>query len=160
MVANYWIFKVEDEVGGLFGRRGYVIFDHRTSEGFWAIREHAANGKLEAKASQLQKGDYALFFLVDKDGSQFVGTCMLDSGFMQLSEEQAKNLVHREFIDWNQGVFIKDVDKWAEPLPIKYLREKESFRQSGVKVGTHFQGRIKKIEQKDYVVILHEHELF
>ena len=76
MVINYWIFKVKDEIGGLFGRRGHIIFDHRTSEGFWAIRERAANGKLEAKASQLKKGDYAVFYLVDKDSNRFVGTCI------------------------------------------------------------------------------------
>jgi hypothetical protein len=121
--------------------------------------EYAANGKLEAKASQLQKGDYALFYLVDKDSGRFVGNCVLDSGFVQLSEEQAKSLVHREFIDWNQGVFIKNVDKWTVPLPIKYFREKESLGQKTVKVGTHFQGSIKKIDRKDYVAILREHEL-
>jgi hypothetical protein len=159
MVANYWIFKVKDEVGGLFGRRGYVIFNHRTNEGFWAIRERTANGKLEARAFQLRKGDYALFYLVDKDSNRFVGTCILDSGFMELSEEQAKNLVHREFIDWNQGVFIKDVDTWAKSLPIKYLREKEASGQRAAKVGTHFQGSIKKINRQDYAAILHEHEL-
>ena len=159
MVINYWIFKVKDEIGGLFGRRGHIIFDHRTSEGFWAIRERAVNGKLEAKASQLKKGDYAVFYLVDKDSNRFVGTCILDSGFTQLSEEQAKNIVHREFIDWNQGVFIKDVHKWAKPLPIKYLKEKESLGQRGVKVGTHFQGSIKEIDNKEYVAILNEHEL-
>jgi hypothetical protein len=159
MVTNYWIFKVKDEAGGLFGRMGYVIFDHRTSEGFWAIRERTVNGKPEAKVTQLQKGDYALFYLVDKEGGRFVGTCNLDSGFIQLSEEQAKKIVHREFIDWDKGVFIKDVEKWTKFLPIKVLREMESFGQRDAKVGTHFQGIIKKIDPKTYRAIIQEHEL-
>lgn len=159
MVGNYWIFKVKDETGGLYGRRGNVIFEHRTEEGFWAIRERSENGKQESNVALLQKGDYALFYLVRKEGSIFVGTCVLVSGFTQLSEEQAKTLVHKEYIDWHQGVFIKDVDKWVKPLSIGYLRGKESLAQGGVNVGSHFQGSIKKISRNDYNAILHEHEL-
>jgi hypothetical protein len=158
MTGNFWIFKVKDEMGGLYGRRGYVIFEHRAKECFWAIKERSENGKLEPNAALLKKGDRALFYLVGKGTSRFLGSCVLDSGFTQLSSEQAKFIVHKEFIDHDQGVFIKDVDKWPKPLLVDLLR-KESLVQQGINIGAHFQGSIKKIDRKDYDAILHEHEL-
>lgn len=159
-MTNYWIFKVKDEAGGLYGRRGCDIFGHRTKEGFWAIRERSEDGKLEANVGFLEMGDYAVFYLVGKGGSRFLGTCVLDSGYTRLDAEQAKNIVHREYIDSNQGVFIKNVDKWAKPLPVECLRGKESLAHGGGNFGAHFQGSIKKIKRKeDYDAILHEHEL-
>jgi hypothetical protein len=155
-LTNYWIFKVKDEMGGLYGRRGYVIFEHRTKEGFWAIRECSEKGKPEANIELLEKGDHAVFYLVGKGGSRFLGTCILDSGYTRLNAEQTKRIVHNEYIDSDQGVFIKEVDKWAKPLPVECLRGKESVGN----FGAHFQGSIKKIKRKeDYDALLHEHEL-
>ncbi len=158
-MINYWIFKVKDEVGGLYGRRGYNIFEHRTKEGFWAIKERSENGKQEVNIPLLKQGDHVLFYLVHKDGSRFLGSCIIDSAYTQLNETQTKMLVHHEFIDSDQGVFIKEVDKWSKPLPIECLKGKESLAHRGGKVGSHFQGSIKKIERVDYEAILHEHEL-
>jgi hypothetical protein len=158
-LTNYWIFKVKDEVGGLYGRRGYVIFEHRAKEGFWAIKEQSARGKPEINIDLLEKGDHALFYLIGKGGSRFLGTCVLDSSYTQLDEEQTKQFVHIEYIDSDKGVFIKNVDKWVKPVPIEALRGKDTLAHKGGTVGAHFQGAIKKIERKDYSVILHEHEL-
>jgi hypothetical protein len=156
---DYWIFKVKDEVGGLYGRRGFAIYDHRMRDGFWALREENEKGRLEANISLLKKGDYALFYLVGLGGSRFLGTAILDSGFEQLDAETAKNIVHREYLDWDQGVFLKDINKWVNPLPMEALRGKESFVADGGKISPFFQGAIKKISIQEYYIILREHEL-
>jgi hypothetical protein len=158
-LTNYWIFKVKDEIGGLYGRRGYVIFEHRTNEGFWAIREKSDHGKLEANLTLLAKGDRVIFYSIGKGGGCFLGTCILDSGYTQLNEDQTKKLVHSEFIDSDKGVFIKNVDKWHKPLPIECMRGKKSLSHKGINVGTHFQGSTKKIKSTEYDAILQEHEI-
>ncbi len=157
---DYWIFKVEYEAGGLYGREGIDIFRHRSEEGFWGIREYTVKGKIQANVSLLKKGDCALFYLVTKEGGCFVGTCILDSGYEKLNEEQTKKIVHREYIDWDQGVFLNEVDKWAKPLPVECLREKVSFIRGGRNSGLFFQGPIKKIKNPaDYRTIIREHRL-
>ncbi len=160
MVINYWIFKVKDEVGGIFGRRGFAIFEHRTREGFWALKEYDEKGHLDPNVGLLKKGDHVVFYLVGQGGSRFVGTCVLDSGFEKLDNEKAEQIVHRDYLDWDQGVFLKDVHKWVKPLPMECLRGKESFVPNGGKFGAYFQGSIKKIKTKqEFDTILREHEL-
>lgn len=156
--TNYWIFKVKDEVGGLYGRRGFAIYEHRMRDGFWGIREQNEKGRLEANVSLLKKGDHAVFYLVGLGGSRFLGTAVLDSGFETLDAEKAENIVHREYLDWDQGVFLKDINRWAKPLPMESLHGKESFVKGG-KFSPFFQGAIKKISIQEYKIILHEHEL-
>jgi hypothetical protein len=161
LAVNYWIFKVKDEVGGLFGRRAFAIFDHRANERFWALRELNEKGKLEAHLKELKEGDKVIFFLVEKGKSRFVGTCVLDSGFLTLDEEKEKEILHSDFIDWNQGVFLGKVDKWDKPLPAECLRDNPSFVHSGGNLGAFFQGSIKKIKRsEDFGAIIREHKLF
>lgn len=158
-MSNYWIFKVKDEEGGLYGRKGMDIFLHRTKEGFWGIREIDENGKRETNVTKLKKGDRVIFYLVDKNSSRFIGTCEIDSEYVQLDAEQAKKLVHREFIDPEQGVFIKNVDRWEKTLPIDMLRGEASFINRSGKFGPFFQGRIKKIKHvTDYEAIIAAHK--
>jgi hypothetical protein len=158
-LANYWIFKVKDEEGGLYGRKGTDIFLHRTKEGFWGIRELDENGKREANVSKLKKGDQVIFYLVGKNTTRFIGTCELDSDFVQLDAEQTKKLVHREFIDPAQGVFIKNVDRWAKTLPVEMLRDEASFINRSGKFGPFFQGSIKNIKHVgDYEAIIAAHK--
>ena len=160
MAADYWIFKVKTEEGGLWRRTGQEIFNHRTKELFWGIREYSENGRLEANVKNLKKGDYAVFYLVGKGGSSFLGTCVLDSGFERLDPERAKEAVHREFLDCETGVMLKEVNKWAKPLPMECLRGKDSFVRRGGKFGSYFQGSIKRIKHKEeYYTIIREHEL-
>ena len=161
MATNYWIFKVKDEVGGLYGVKGFELFQHRAREGFWGIRERNEKGRLEPNVAELQKGDRVLFYLVGAGGSRFLGSCVLDSGYVKVDPEKAQEIIHRDYLDWDQGVFLKDVDRWAKPLPIECLRGKDSFVASGGKFGSHFQGSIKKIKNKeDYDIIIREHELY
>ena len=160
MVTDYWIFKAQTEEGGLYRRRGFDLFVHRVKEGFWGIPEYNETGRLEPNIGNLKKGDYVVFYLVGTGGSRFVGTCVLDSGFEHLDPESAKKIVHSEYLDCETGVFLKDVERWAKPLPIENLRGKDSFVAGGGKFGSHFQGRIKKIKRKEeYDTIIREHEL-
>jgi predicted RNA-binding protein with PUA-like domain len=160
LVLNYWIFKVKEEEGGLWRRNGFEIFEHRTRECFWGIREYNEKGRLEARVGELQKGDYVVFYLVGKNGSRFLGTCVLDSGFERLNPDRAKKIIHREYLDLEEGVSLKEVDKWAKPLSIECLRGKDSFVAKGGKFGSYFQGSIKRIRTKEeYDTIIREHEL-
>jgi hypothetical protein len=160
VVTDYWIFKVQTEEGGLYRRHGFDLFMHRTKEGFWGIREYNEKGRLEANIGNLKKGDHVVFYLVGVGGSRFVGTCVLDSGFERLDPERAKLIVHPEYLDFETGVFLKAVERWAKPLPIENLRGKDSFVAGGGKFGSHFQGSIKKIKHKgEYNTIIREHEL-
>jgi hypothetical protein len=159
LATNYWVFKVKDEVGGLYGRRGFAIYDHRMKDGFWAIKEHNEKGKVDTNIGLLKKGDRAVFYLVGLGESRFVGTAVLDSGFVQLDAEKTEEIVHREFLDWDQGVFLKDICRWTKPLPIENLHGKESFVADGGKITPFFQGSIKGISRQTYETIFREHEL-
>jgi hypothetical protein len=160
LATNYWIFKVKDEVGGIFGRRGFAIFEHRIKERFWCIKETDEKGRPQPNTDLLKKDDAVVFYLVGKGGSRFVGTAVLDSGYVQLNEEQTQGIVHRDFLDGDTGVFLKKVDKWAKPLPIESLRGKESWVAAGGKFGAYFQGSIKKMkDNEEYDIIIREHEL-
>jgi hypothetical protein len=155
LTTNYWIFKVKDELGGLFARSGLEIFAHRTQDDFWGINRLTEKGKANTNVDLLRKGDHVIFYLVGKHGSRFLGTCLLDSGFEQLNEEDAKKVFHREYLDLKEGVFLKKVDKWTKALSLEYLKEKGlgSF-------GKYFQGNIKKIKRKeDFDAIIREHKL-
>jgi hypothetical protein len=157
-LTNYWIFKAKDEAGGLYGRKGIEIFDHRIKELFWSIRECTEKGKKETKLDALEKGDYVVFYLVGKYGSSFIGSCVLDSAYLTLDEEQAKKIVHREYIDYNKGVFIKEIHKWAKHLPVESLRTAESLHNYA-NLGAYFQGSIKKMKSSnDYTALIALHK--
>ncbi|NLE06534.1 MAG: EVE domain-containing protein [Crenarchaeota archaeon] len=158
-MTNYWIFKVEDEEGGLFAKKALEIFMHRTNEGFWGIKEIGENGKRESNVDSLKKGDFALFFLIGKNINRFIGTCELDSDYIQLDEEQTKKIVHKEYIDNNQGVFIKNVDRWSNKLSVDSLRTEKPLKYRNINIGTFFKGNIKKIRQaNDYTAIIKFHK--
>jgi hypothetical protein len=160
ITVDYWIIKVKTEEGGLWRRTGAEIFDHRTKEGFWGIREYDEKGRAEANARKLKKGDFAVFYLIGRDRSSFLGTAVLDSGFERLNPEKAREIVHREYLDCETGVFLKELCRWAKPLPMECLRGKDSFVVGGGKFGSYFQGSIKKIKHKgEFDTIVREHEL-
>lgn len=144
-MTNYWIFKVTDEASGLYGRNGVDIFEHRIKEKFWSIREYNEKGKKESKIFFLEKGDFVVFYLVGKFGSSFIGTCVLDSSYETLSEVDAKKIVHREYVDYNKVVFIRDIQKWKRHLPVQSLKDKELFH-GRTSIGSYFQGSIKQIK--------------
>lgn len=156
-MVNYWIFKVKDEAGGLYGRNGIEIFNHRINEKFWGIREFNEKGKRDNKVDSLEEGDYAIFYLIGKNANSFIGNCILDSGYQTLDAGLSKNLVHKEYIDYNKGVFLKEAYKWVKHLPIDSLRSLESFNISGL--GAYFQGNIKKLKNcYEYQAIINLHK--
>jgi hypothetical protein len=159
-LTNYWIFKVKDEAGGLYGRKGREIFDHRVQEGFWSLKEFSEDGKPESNVNLLEKGDYAVFYLVHRDGNRFLGTAKLDSSYTKLTDEQAKTIVHPDYIDSDQGVFLKEVNRWVKPLPVDNLCGKASFVRSSGKFGFFFQGSVKKMKHLgDYEAIIREYHI-
>jgi len=156
-LTDYWIFKVQDEAGGIFARRGIDLFEHRINEGFWSIRDYNENGKLNSKVSSLKKGDLAVFYLIDKEDSCFLGSCVLDSDCLRLDAEQTKKLVHREYLDSNQGVFLKSMTRWARSLPVNCLRGKAV---NGGNFSSYFQGSFKRLKHpQDFHTIIREHKL-
>lgn len=159
MEKNYWIFNVKDAKNDKYTKTGLQIYDHRMPENFWGIRECTADGKITGNITYLKEGDIVVFYLVGMNGHCFLGTCVLASGFRRLGREEAKKIIHEEYLDWEQGVSLKRVDKWDKPLPIKCLRGKVSFVPIDGKYGLYLQGSVKKISKPDYDTIVREHEL-
>jgi hypothetical protein len=160
VTANYWVFKVKEEVGGIYRRTGTELYEHRMSDGFWAIREDSANEKMAAVLGQLQKDDYVVFYLVEptREG-HFLGTAILASTFEKLDAQQAKRIMHREFLDGDQGVFLKSIEKWVKPLSVESLLGKGAFGDGRAKFGQFFQGSIKKLNSKEeFTTVLHEYK--
>jgi hypothetical protein len=158
--TNYWIFKVRDEENAKYRRRGIDIFQHRISERFWGLPQYAETGKGTPHVMDLKTGDHILFYLVTPDGSRFLGNCILDSNYTTLDEEASKKLFHLEYIDHNQGVFLKNIDKWNKPVPVEQLKGKGSFVRGTGTFASFFQGNIKKMEsRKEYEAVISEHNL-
>jgi hypothetical protein len=160
ILANYWIFKVKEETGGIYRIPGIDLYRHRMQDGFWGIREHTPDGRQEAHLEELKKDDCVLFYLVGAKGNSFLGTATLDSDYTKLDDEAAKEIFHSDFLDNYQGVFLRDIDKWGKPLPMEAFRGKDSFVPGGGKVGAFFKGYIKKIKHKEeFDMVIREHEL-
>ncbi len=160
MTPNYWVFKVKEEVGGLYRRTGAEIYEHRMQDSFWAFKEDTENGKMAADIGQLEKGDCVVFYLVEptREG-RFLGTAILNSTLEKLDHQKAKRIVHREFLDSDQGVFLTSIDKWVKPLSVESLKGKGAFGDGRSKFGQFFQGTIKKLNSpEEYETILHEYK--
>ena len=161
MATKYWVFKVKEEVGGLYRRSGFEVYSHRMNDRFWGIREDSEKSKGAADLSQLEKGDFALFYLVEPGReSHFLGTASLDSGFEKLDTDKAKILIHKEFLDTDQGVFLTAIDKWEKHLSVECLRGKGPFGDGRVKFSPFFKGNVKKLgSREDYEIIISEHKI-
>jgi hypothetical protein len=158
MAINYWIFNVKKDENRKYSRKGIEIYNHRMcKDHFWGIKEFTKSGRRTPNVTYLKREDNVLFYLVGEEGHCFLGTCVLDSSFRQLTNEEVKQLTHEEFLDWNQGVFLKDIEKWQKPLPIESLRGKVSFVPISQHYGSYLQGSIKKISEFNYNTIIHEH---
>lgn len=153
ILPNYWIFKVKDDSDGKHSRTGIEIYKHRMHESVWGIREHTENGKKTANVDNLRKGDRVLFYLCGAEGHCFPGTGVLESGFRNLIEI----IVHEEYLDWKEGVSLKNANVWVEPLQIERLRGKVHFVPVGENYGSYIQGSITRVSEKDYNTVLHEH---
>jgi hypothetical protein len=157
-MTKYWIFNVRDDRNDQFSRKGIEIYEHNMKDGFWGLRGTVKDGKKAANVSRLRKGDKVVFYLVGSGGQCFLGTCVIDSAFRSLTLKEISVIVHKEYLDWNQGVFISDIDQWKNPLPIKQLRGKISVVPKGKNYGSYLQGSVKSISKQDYITIISEHE--
>lgn len=161
MAVKYWVFKVKEEAGGLYRRSGFELYNHRMSDGFWCIKEDSEKGKSTADLSQLEKGDSAIFYLVEPGReSRFLGTATLDSAFEKLDDEKAKTLIHEDFLDTDRGVFLTSVDKWQKHMSVECLRGKGPFGDGRVKFSPFFKGNVKQLgSREDYEIIIQEHDI-
>jgi hypothetical protein len=155
------VFKVKEEAGGLYRRSGIELYNHRMNDGFWGIREDSEKSKSAADLSQLEKGDCAVFYLVEPGReSRFLGTASLGSAFERLDAEKAKVLVHKDFLDTDQGVFLTAIDKWAKHLSVECLRGKGPFGNGRVKFSPFFKGSVKQLGgREEYEIIIQEHKM-
>lgn len=160
MTANYWVFKVKEETGGLYLRPGADIYNHRMQDAFWSFREIVENEKSNSDIQQLQKDDNVVFYLIESGReSRFLGTALLDSTFEKLDAVKAKKIIHKEYLDFDQGVFLKSINKWVMPLPVDALRGKGAFGDGRAKFGQFFKGSIKKLNGiQEYETIIHEYK--
>ncbi len=125
------------------------------TDGFWSTR-----GSLESKiAAELKEGDSVLFYPAQtgKEGC-FLGTATLASAFRKLGVEDAKKILHKEFLDCDTGVFITCIDRWAKPLLVSELRGKGAFGLRRVPFGQFFKGNFKRLKTRDeYETIMRAH---
>jgi hypothetical protein len=160
VTPNYWVFKVKEEAGGLYRRAGAELYGHRMQDCFWSFKEDPETGKLALDVEQLEKGDRVIFYFVEPNReSRFLGTAVLDSAFEKLEPQKAKRVVHKEFLDGDQGVFLTEINKWIKPLPVELLKGKGAFGDGRPKFGQFFKGNIKKLNGlEEYETILHEYQ--
>ena len=157
-MTNYWVFKVTEEVGGLFLRSGIEIYNHRMQDAFWGINLNQE--KTKTKAQQLEEGDHVVFYLVAKGHlNRFLGTAVLNSKLKNLDPDEAKNVVHKEFLDYESGVLLKSIDKWVNFVSVEDIRGKGIFA-SGKAFSQFFEGSIKKLKnQEEFNTIIQEYYL-
>jgi hypothetical protein len=156
-LISYWIFNVKDDENKKFSRKGIEIYEHKMQDMFWGLKGSAKGGKRVANISKLKRGDEVVFYLAGNGGQCFLGTCVLDSSFRELNLDEIRQLVHEEYLDWRQGVFITDIDRWTNPLSVERLRGKVSIVPRHENYGSFFQGSVKRVGKEDYEAIMREH---
>ena len=88
------------------------------------------------------------------------GTATLESALEKLDAEKAKAIIHQDFLDTDQGVFLTGIDKWAKHLSVECLRGKGPFGDGRVKFSPFFKGSLKQLESReDYEIIIQEHKI-
>jgi len=159
---KYWVFKVKQEVGGLYCRSGTEIYEHRMTDGFWGIKEDPAKSKSVDSLESLEKGDHVIFYLVEPgQESRFLGTATIDSNYHKIDSEKEAKIIHKAYLDCDQGVFLKEIDRWSSSLSVENLRGKGPFGDGRARFGPFFQGSVKLLESAEaFETIINEHKLF
>jgi hypothetical protein len=151
-MTNYWLFKVKDDSYRNITMKGIDIYKHRMQDKAWGLKTHSESGRRTANIDKLRRGDRVLFYLGGKDGHCFLGTCTLNSGFQNMIE----SAVHEDYLDWKQGVLIKDIEQWENPLPIEQLRGKVHLVPIKGNYGSYIQGSITGISAEDHKTVIYE----
>lgn len=156
---NCWIFNVKDDKNKQFRKKGIEIYRHRMSESFWGLREYTSDGRKAPNTASIEINDKVIFYLIGEYGKQFLGTALVASPFTTLEKNEIDKLSHEEFLDWNQGVHLKDIVVWKKTLPIERLRGKVAFVPDDTNFGTFFQGSVKQISESDFATVESEHQV-
>jgi len=151
-MINYWIFTVKNDKIGTMKKKGIEIYRQRMHDSFWGLGEKTAN------RIYLEPGDKVVFYLAGTDGHKFLGTCILDSEYYELSEEEKRKLWHGPFFRSAHGVRLKGVRIWESPKPIGPLIGKLRFIENPGVWGTYLQGSIRRIPEDDYSSIVQPDE--
>ena len=115
---KYWIFTVRNIENNQIIRKGIEVYRFGMEKKFWKIRKRLSDGKRTANVSYLKKEDRVVFYWVGKEERAvvFLGTCTLDSGFVELSLSKFQETINDASSDWYQGVFLKNIEQWQKPL--------------------------------------------
>jgi hypothetical protein len=145
---NYWIFVVKkDRESRLTGTQ---IYERRMMDGFWGLEERTSYRRA------LQADDQVVFYVAHPVKS-FMGTASIQGNPFRLNQEQVESLSHGiEVYRSEYGVFLSDIETWSEPRTVESLVERLSFVKNKLHWGTHFQGRVHKISEEDYQIIIGE----
>lgn len=152
-MPNHWLFTVKDAKIGTMKKKGIEIYRQRMADRFWGLGERVSN------RYYLEPGDKVVFYLAGIDGHKLLGTCILDSGYYALSEEDKQNLWHGPFFRSAHGVWLKEVRAWKSPKSIHSLIRKLQFIEDPFVWGTYLQGSIRRISDDDYNTIVQPEEL-
>jgi len=66
-------------------------------------------------------------------------------------------VVHEKYLDWDQGVYLTNIEQWEAPVSAALLRGKVSFIPEGKNYWAYMQGSITRLSRKDYETIMSEH---
>lgn len=152
-MAKYWIFPVKDNKIGTIKKKGIEIYMQRMSDRFWGLNEKSSN------RFYLEPSDRIVFYLAGIGGHMFLGTCILDSRYYKLSEEEKRQFWHGPFFQATHGVRLKDIRIWRPSKSIHPLIKKLKFIKDPLEWGTYLQGSIRKISEDDYITIVQPDEL-
>ena len=137
---NYWIFTANNRPV-----RAVDSYHLRMENKLWGISSQTNNLR------NLNAGDKVVFYLTSP-AMAFAGTAIISSTV--LNEEEHERLIREEvFLNEEFGVRLADIDEWEEHIPAKTLLAHLRFITNKEKWGTHLQGGITRISEKDYEVI-------
>jgi hypothetical protein len=148
-MVNHWIFKVKDDIIDGDRKEGIEIYLQRMSDRFWGLNPKASSLRY------LEPNDKVVFYLAGFGEYKFLGTCLLDSRYYELSKEEKTLLGHSKFFRPSHGVRLKQVNIWGTPKPIKPLIKAGAlkFIADPSIWGSYLQGSIRSISPEDYETI-------
>lgn len=147
-MVNHWVFPVNDDVIEGIRKKGTEIYRQRMTDGFWGLAKGVQN------RSYLKPNDKVVFYLAGKEGHMFLGTCILDSEYHKLSEEEKHLFWHGPFFRASHGVKIKEVRVWKSPKLICPLLSKLEFIKNKDNWGIYLHRSIVRMSKDDYNTIV------
>lgn len=142
-IMNYYIFVVADRTKYSDKKTAIGTFDYLMDKKLWGF------GKKTSYRKDIKEGDKVIFYLAGGEGQKFIGTADIAS-----KPERNKVLV-KHFSDPDIYIIgLKNVETWDQPKNIAYLIDDLDFIENKEAWGAYFQGGCRKIEKKDYDLIV------